>query len=791
MHPHHHPPTPQPRPQRRQQQQATRTKLPQGIIMLSPKDMTSHRPVLKDRSNSNSNGGMTPTAAEDSSIESSLYSANHHKELRDSYGVPHESPTPSGFWNFPDSPSEAESPSPSPYYYQRPMAPNSKMTSPTDTDMYLDDEQSNASSNLSSLEEHSDMFTFATAAASILQQAREEEEGSSSGASLVASPEGKSTSTTFSTPSVPYRGNNEDTPIMSNNKNASLGNKDTPLVKNTGTSKKSKTVAPYRRDIGLDDHRETIIDWGKFTHPKANPSPLSLPTMLGEPASSNNSVSELESPVLFLASSMGEVEAAESDTIQSEMASQATDIHSPKSVEFSLDLCQADPSAAMRAVAMSTGYRDSKFVASDNVAENIHSGGQATANPSKGAAATYTASNSKVHVSDGDIEIPSNARHEQQTQQDDDTNKEKPSKTSCCNLPLRWKFLGLFLIACAVFVPIIIGKWRDRAASPTDLSGEGQVVAEVPTVAPIQTITSQPTKQPGAVVVKPTSVPTLRPTLPTVEATAGPTPTPSIATPTTSQPTARQPVVTMNPTRASMLRPTSTGNAPIGRPSAYAPTAPEPAPTISPIWSSVMTGENQLEEASLAEIHWPQYDSKNGLRLEILNALEDQWQSALITSVENWNAFGAMDLTVVNVPSEEEEECEPVWGKVKICNQNYGETNWRGMIQVFLRSGNVVATSLRLNDFYSLERGWAQYTLCHQLGHAFGLGDGVDLNCMKSVNLYHDEISIQLQNPDDSIGVLLREAYGEVGERRRLQGRFQHATKQATSGYEQVLKYYI
>jgi hypothetical protein len=152
-----------------------------------------------------------------------------------------------------------------------------------------------------------------------------------------------------------------------------------------------------------------------------------------------------------------------------------------------------------------------------------------------------------------------------------------------------------------------------------------------------------------------------------------------------------------------------------------------------------------------------------------------------------------MDLTVVNVTSEEEEECEPVWGKIKICNQNYGETNWRGMIQVFLRSGDVVATSLRLNDFYPLERGWAQYTLCHQLGHAFGLGDGVDLNCMKSVNLYHDEISIQLQNPDDSVGVLLREAYGEVGERRRrrLQGSFQHAKKQAKSGYEQVLKYYI
>lgn len=833
--------------------------------MLSPKDITtSHRPVLKDRSNSNHNGWMTPSAAEDSSIENSLYSTSHHKEPRYSYGVPDVSPTPSELWNSPDTPSAAESHSP--YYYQHQMRPSTNMLSPTDTDMYLDDEESDASSHLSSLEEASDMFTFATAAASILQQARDEEDEESP---IPASPEGIATKTTFSTPSVPYQRNNDDTPIKSNFQHPSPDDKDTPVVKNTTASKNNQMVAPYRRDMNSDDHRETIVDWGKLTHPKADPSPLSLPSMLGEPRSSNNSVSELESPVLFLASSMGEHQAEESDTIHSFVASQATEIHSPKSIEFSLDLCQADPAAAMRSIATSKRPEDRNYVALGTTHEDFHSGTTENGSPSIGAVTATSAYAAKA--AGDDTEMPSSAHRDQNGEHGDCMLNDKKKKSSCCNLPLRWKFFGLFLMACAVFVPISIGKWRDQAKSPTDISREGQVAAELPTVtpteftleptpspsfsSPVQT-TRRPTMQPTMVgldpilptiqptpspsvsspaptasqpvlqptmvptrqlptavdtaeptpapsvsnpapttsqlTLQPTPVPTLRPTFPIVVDTPEPTSSPSVATPvpTTSQPTARQIEDTAAPTPAPVLRPTSSGNAPIGRPSALTQTSREPAPTFSPIWSFVMTGETAMENANLEEIHWPHYHSKNGLRLELASALDDHWQADLEVSVDKWNAFGAIDLTIVNVARETDEGCEPVWGKVKICNLNYGETNWRGLIEVFFRSGNVVATSLRVNDFYSMERGWAQYTLCHQLGHAFGLGDSFDFNCMKPVNLYHDEVSIQLQNPDNGIGLLLMEAYGEVGER-RLKGRFQPATKQVTSSYDKVVQYHI
>eukprot|EP00980_Cylindrotheca_fusiformis_P001636 scaffold368_cov125-Cylindrotheca_fusiformis.AAC.14 len=764
--PYHRPPTSQQSlTQGQQQARSVRTILPKGIRMLSRKEMTSrNRPVLQDKTNSNRGGYMTPSATDDCSTANSLFSTNHHRGPRDSYGVPTESPSPSAFWKSSDIPSAADHASP--YLPKRRIPSNANMPSPTDEDMYLDDDESILSSQCSSVEEANDMYTFATAAASILQQAREEEEEFS----LPTSPEESSVDYTAFTPTTPAMRYQEDTPVSS--KYPTPGDKDTPLARNTNTLKNEMLVSPYRRDIPTDDDGHIMIPWEKTRPPTSDPSARSLPSMLGgEPGSSNSSVAELESPALFLESSMGDQDTGEFDAIQSPKSVEFSldnckppPNDSPKSVEFSLDLCQANPVATTRDVSTSnprTGQSAPVLtVKEEEINDTVPGVGSSTATD---AVATNDSEN-MIKLSGGDIEVPTSGTLDGR---DDGMAKEPSEKNNRCQVPSWWKIVALFLLACTVLIPIFVGKWRNRTETSSNLAKGDEADGEVPTVTPIEPLS------------EPTPSPSIPPLAPSVEATPSPT----------LGQASQQPVSTPSPTGASQLRPTSSGNAPIGRPSAMEPLTPEPAPTLSPIWTSVQAGEDELESFSLSEIHWPHYQNNNGLRLEIVNTLDDHWQVDLAATVETWNSLGSINLTIVNASNVDEENCEPVWGKIKICNHDYGETNWRGMVQVFFRSGNIVATSIRVNDFYAMERGWAQYTLCHQLGHSFGLGDSLNFNCMKRLSIYNEAISLQLRYPDDGIGLLLKNAYGKVGGR-RLKGSFLPAEEQETTGYDKVMNYF-
>ncbi|CAJ1944455.1 unnamed protein product [Cylindrotheca closterium] len=318
------------------------------------------------------------------------------------------------------------------------------------------------------------------------------------------------------------------------------------------------------------------------------------------------------------------------------------------------------------------------------------------------------------------------------------------------------------------------------------------IASGVPTGTPTEMPTKRPTSAPTlAASGVPTQTPTKRPTNvpslnPSITATAMPTIRETDqATPTPSLSQTRRPTTGAAPI-GRPSRPLSDGNAPIGRPSLGSTTTVgmEPEPTLSPIWSALLV-DDAVDDTNLGETHWPQFESKDGLRLEILSTLDDQWKPALDTTVSDWNAFGSVELTVAVSPPDE--ECEPVWGKIKICNDDFGETNWRSSIEVYFRSDNIFSVSIRVNDFYKIDQGWAQYTLCHQLGHAFGLGNALELNCMRPVSLFSDAVSIQLQAPDQSIGELLDDAYGSIsGGQRSLQRKMK-----PVGHFDRVARYHV
>jgi hypothetical protein len=151
--------------------------------------------------------------------------------------------------------------------------------------------------------------------------------------------------------------------------------------------------------------------------------------------------------------------------------------------------------------------------------------------------------------------------------------------------------------------------------------------------------------------------------------------------------------------------------------------------------------------------------------------LDDSWQVVFALAVADWE-FGSPDsLTLRSKQVAYDFECVMEAGKVKVCNGDYGEVNWRG-INTALTDGNnyITASAARMNEFYLQHdpEGARQYTMCHEIGHAFGLPhsdedfDNEDLgNCMD----YTDNFDFN-KHPDDTNYEYLADLYGRTGGRR-------------------------
>jgi acyl-CoA-binding protein len=156
----------------------------------------------------------------------------------------------------------------------------------------------------------------------------------------------------------------------------------------------------------------------------------------------------------------------------------------------------------------------------------------------------------------------------------------------------------------------------------------------------------------------------------------------------------------------------------------------------------------------------------NILELEIQSSLETKWQGFLDVSMRDWNNSQALVLT--SNQTAYESSCIPEVGKLKICNADYGTTDWRGITIIFLEGNQVIASTIKLNDFYSAADAWNQYNVCHQLGHAFGLRHSEGNNCMASVTSQYPP-----EHPDQSNLDELFELYKQATRQRDLESRQQ------------------
>jgi hypothetical protein len=107
----------------------------------------------------------------------------------------------------------------------------------------------------------------------------------------------------------------------------------------------------------------------------------------------------------------------------------------------------------------------------------------------------------------------------------------------------------------------------------------------------------------------------------------------------------------------------------------------------------------------------PWNSNGRGLTLRVENALETRYDTYFNEYIEKWQASNALSLTVTRL--DHEPDCEPSIGRLKVCNGNYGSTDWRGLASYLIENGNMRSCIAQLNDYFLDAEGSVQqrYTM--------------------------------------------------------------------------------
>jgi len=186
--------------------------------------------------------------------------------------------------------------------------------------------------------------------------------------------------------------------------------------------------------------------------------------------------------------------------------------------------------------------------------------------------------------------------------------------------------------------------------------------------------------------------------------------------------------------------------------------------------------------------------SGEGLELTVANALTPDWHDEFDKAMADWNL--SPDMTLASSVVDVDLDCKPESGIMKVCNNDYGDVGWKGINEILTQGSTIVSSVAKMNEFYVgqfVNTGGTniederQYTMCHEIGHGFGLPHqdedftNADLNSCMDYSMRPGANLIPNEQDFNSLTIL----YGETQSRRHLrqQQKQQQPLKYETSKY--------
>ena len=130
--------------------------------------------------------------------------------------------------------------------------------------------------------------------------------------------------------------------------------------------------------------------------------------------------------------------------------------------------------------------------------------------------------------------------------------------------------------------------------------------------------------------------------------------------------------------------------------------------------------------------HWARTTSSFTLQTldsTVSNGTNMNWPSLLRTAASQWSQSTKLDLSVqpYDNSSRARKRCTAVAGKIRVCNNTYGNNGWLGLASINLDSkGHISQGTAKMNDsyasYYNSDSNEAPHVMCQEVGHTFGLG---------------------------------------------------------------------
>ena len=157
---------------------------------------------------------------------------------------------------------------------------------------------------------------------------------------------------------------------------------------------------------------------------------------------------------------------------------------------------------------------------------------------------------------------------------------------------------------------------------------------------------------------------------------------------------------------------------------------------------------------SWSNYHWAR--TANPFRLQVVDSVTTAWQGEYNTALSEWGASSVIDLVTSSADDSNRtrRQCRAVAGRMRVCNDSYGQNGWLGLATIGLDSrGHIDRGTAKMNDSYASYwtiPGEKRHVMCQEIGHVFGLthtsDDGTTQNtCMD----YSQSITSQSPNAHD------------------------------------------